>query len=485
MAAAGYKALPIYLTLDSSVCDPLDLFCALKRLSRHCFLLESAEQHAHSTDEQRGRYTFLGFDPKVAISYANGMLEINNGVAVKTPTADPSAWITQLLEDYRSPVMAELPPLTGGLVGYFAYDYLAVVEPTLSLTQRDAEGFKDIDLMLFDRIIAYDHLKKRLLLIATIKTADLEENYALAAHELKALAKLVVNAKKSMLPPPPLRIETEFCELFSEQEYVRMVEAAKRYIHEGDIFQVVLSNRLAAPAQGSLFETYRILRTSNPSPYQFYFASDDIEMAGASPETLVRLTNGVVQTFPLAGTRPRAKSVEEDARLEQDLLRDAKELAEHNMLVDLGRNDIGKVCEFGSVEVPRYLEVLRFSHVMHIGSAVQGRLAAGKGAMDVVEAVLPAGTLSGAPKIRACQIIDELEDNRRGIYGGAIGYLGFNGNLDTCIAIRLVFKKRGKIFVRSGAGIVADSDATCEYRECRSKMAAVLEALEAASEKGK
>lgn len=256
-----------------------------------------------------------------------------------------------------------------------------------------------------------------------------------------------------------------------------MVENAKEYIYQGDIFQVVLSNRLEAEYEGSLLNTYRIMRTTNPSPYMFYFSSDDMEVAGASPETLVKLENGVLHTFPLAGTRPRGKDRQEDLALEKDLLADEKECAEHNMLVDLGRNDIGKISNYGTVEVEEYMQVLRYSHVMHIGSTVRGQIMDDKTALDAVEAVLPAGTLSGAPKYRAMEIINELENNKRGIYGGAVGYLDFTGNLDTCIGIRLAYKKNGKVFVRSGAGIVADSIPEKEFQECINKAKAVVEAI--------
>jgi anthranilate synthase component 1 len=258
------------------------------------------------------------------------------------------------------------------------------------------------------------------------------------------------------------------------------VTRAKEYIREGDIFQVVLSNRLDADVEGSLFDTYMILRDTNPSPYMFYFSSDDIEIAGAAPETLVKVSGDTVFTFPLAGTRGRGATKAEDLELERSLLNDPKELSEHNMLVDLGRNDIGKISKFGTVHVDKYLSIERFSHVMHIGSTVTGTLGDGRSALDAIGALLPAGTLSGAPKIRACEIINELEDNRRGIYGGAIGYLGFTGDMDTCIAIRLAFKKNGRVFVRSGAGIVADSVPESEYRECVKKMQAVMNALELA-----
>jgi anthranilate synthase component 1 len=261
-----------------------------------------------------------------------------------------------------------------------------------------------------------------------------------------------------------------------------MVRRAQHHIHEGDIFQIVLSNRLEAEYAGSLLNTYRVLRTTNPSPYMFYFSGTDVEVAGASPETLVKLEDGVLHTFPLAGTRPRGKTLQEDAALEAELLADPKELAEHNMLVDLGRNDLGKISRFGSVEVEKYHCIERFSHVMHIGSTVRGVLRPDKDALDAIDAILPAGTLSGAPKLRACQLINDLENNKRGIYGGAIGYLDFTGNLDTCIAIRIAYKKNGRVFVRSGAGIVADSVPEKEYEECINKAAAVVRALQQAEE---
>lgn len=275
---------------------------------------------------------------------------------------------------------------------------------------------------------------------------------------------------------------SELTPLFSRERYYGMVEEAKHHIIEGDIFQIVLSNRLEANFEGSLFNTYRILRTLNPSPYMFYFSGSDMEAAGASPETLVRLRDGVLHTFPLAGTRPRGKTPEEDKRLEEELLSDPKELAEHNMLVDLGRNDLGKISRFGTVEVEKYHEILRFSHVMHIGSTVRGQIREGTDQLDAVEAVLPAGTLSGAPKIRACQLINDIERDKRGIYGGAVGYIDFTGNLDLCIAIRIAYKKNGKVFIRSGGGIVADSVPENEYQERMNKAEAVVRALKMAQE---
>ena len=345
---------------------------------------------------------------------------------------------------------------------------------------EDTENFKDLDLMLFDKVIAFDHLRQKIILIVNMPLADVEVGYNKAVMELKQLEELLRNGEKKNEPGG--RLTGEVTPLFNKEQFCNMVEKAKHHIREGDIFQIVLSNRLSAPFEGSLFNTYRILRTINPSPYMFYFSGTDVEVAGASPETLVKLENGVLHTFPLAGTRPRGKTAEEDKALEKELLADEKELSEHNMLVDLGRNDLGKISRFGTVQVEKLHSVERFSHVMHIGSTVRGEIDEKHDAFDAIEAVLPAGTLSGAPKIRACQLIGKLENNKRGIYGGAIGYIDFTGNMDTCIAIRIAYKKNGKVFVRSGAGIVADSVPEKEFEECINKAKASLKALELAQE---
>ena len=384
------------------------------------------------------------------------------------------------MASYRSPRIEGLPPFTGGLVGYFAFDYLAYSEPSIKREVEDAEKFKDLDLMLFDKVIAFDNVKQKMLIIANARLSDIETEYNRAVMEIERIADLVRNGAKKKEPAGHLTGPVE--PLFRKEEFCAMVERAKGHIREGDIFQVVLSNRLSAPFEGSLLNAYRVLRTINPSPYMFYFAGTDVEVAGASPETLVKLENGVLHTFPLAGTRPRGRTAAEDKALEEELLRDAKELAEHDMLVDLGRNDLGRISKFGTVEVERLHSIERFSHVMHIGSTVRGEIRDDRDALDAIEAVLPAGTLSGAPKIRACQLIGEIERNKRGIYGGAIGYLDFMGNMETCIAIRIAYKKNGRVFVRSGAGIVADSDPEKEFQECLNKAKASLKALELAQE---
>jgi anthranilate synthase component 1 len=361
-------------------------------------------------------------------------------------------------------------------MGYFAYDSVKYAEPTLDLDAEDEERFNDIDLMLFDKLIAFDNFRQTITIIVNIRTDELEENYRAACLELDTMEKLIRRGKPA--ENPPLKLKSEFRPLFDEERYCAMVEKTRHYIREGDIFQAVVSNRLTAEAEGSLLDTYRLLRTQNPSPYMFYISSDALEIAGSSPETLVKLVGGVLHTFPLAGTRPRGKTEEEDKVLEEDLLADPKELSEHNMLVDLGRNDLGRLSKFGSVTVEKYMSVERYSHVMHIGSTVRGEIRDDRDALDAVEAVLPAGTLSGAPKIRACQLIAELENNKRGIYGGAIGYIDFAGNMDTCIAIRIAYRKNGQVFIRSGAGIVSDSVPEKEYEESLNKARAVLNALE-------
>lgn len=474
MDKGSYGRIPLSMELLADTVTPIEALRILKNVSRHVFLLESAEDN-----KRWGRYTFLGFLPSAEITCHNGVLTYKAEAEETEVSADPGAYIRKILKENKSPVFPELPPFTGGLVGYFSYDYIKYSETTLKLDGEDKEGFQDVNLMLFDKLVCFDHYRQKIILIQNFRPGrDLETGYAKAAEALQNMATLLKNGKKA--PSQPLKLKSPFSALFSEEEYCHMVERAKEYIREGDIFQAVLSNRLEAQMEGSLLDVYRVLRTTNPSPYMFYFSGTDGEIAGASPETLVKLENGKLYTFPLAGTRKRGETEEEDKALETELLQDEKELAEHNMLVDLGRNDIGKISRLGSVKVEKYMSIERFSHVMHIGSTVSGQIREDKDALDAIEAVLPAGTLSGAPKLRACEIINELENNKRGIYGGAVGYLSFTGSMDTCIAIRLAFSKNGKVFIRSGAGIVADSIPEKEHRECLQKAAAVLKAVEAA-----
>ena len=467
-----YDVLPLSCEILSDFITPIEAMKILKNVSTHCYMLESAQ-----ANDRWGRYTFLGYQPKMEITCIDGRMKIGD---VQVKTDNPSAYLRQILSSYRSPKLAGLPSFTGGLVGYFSYDYLAYSEPSVKCQVEDSEAFKDVDLMLFDKVIAFDNVRQKIILIVNMKLDNIEVNYNKAVLELQRLKDLLRNGEK--YEEKSGKLLGEITPLFDKERYCEMVEKAKRYIYEGDIFQIVLSNRLSASFEGSLFHIYRILRTINPSPYMFYFSGTDVEVAGASPETLVKLEDGILHTFPLAGTRPRGKTEQEDIALEKELLCDEKELAEHNMLVDLGRNDLGKISRFGTVEVEKLHSIERFSHVMHIGSTVRGEIREDKDALDAIEAVLPAGTLSGAPKIRACQLIGQLENNKRGIYGGAIGYIDFTGNMDTCIAIRIAYKKNGKVFVRSGAGIVADSDPEKEFEECLNKAKSSLKALEMAQE---
>lgn len=468
-----YKIVPISTEILSDIKTPIEVMKILKNVSSHCYMLESIEDNRNW-----GRYTFLGYEPKMEITCTNSRLVIKGEKKLEVLTSNPGQYIREILNDYKSKKYDYLPTFTGGLVGYFSYDYIKYAEHSLNLDSKDEEHFKDVDLMLFDKVIAFDHFRQKIILIQNVKLENIENDYDVAVKELEKMIELITNYKAKEIPKG--RKTSDYRYLFEEDEYKKKVEITKNHIKEGNIFQLVLSNRIEADYEGSLFDTYRTLRTLNPSPYMFYFSSGDIEMAGASPETLVKVTNGEVRTFPLAGTRPRGKDDEEDKKLEKELLADEKELSEHNMLVDLGRNDLGKICKYGSVKVEKYMEIQRYSHVMHIGSTVYGKIRDDKDAVDAIEAVLPAGTLSGAPKIRACKIINKLENNKRGVYGGAIGYLDFSGNMDTCIAIRLAFKKNGKVFIRSGAGIVADSVPENEFKECINKAKAVLTALEMA-----
>ena len=465
-----YKVVPISMELYSDIKTPIETLKILKEISTNVFILESVD----STNKM-GRYTFLGYDPKLELTCYNHKLKITTGTTIEEEVKHSNEYIRKILKENKSPRISGMPTFTGGLVGYFSYDYIKYGEQSLNLNANDEEKFNDVDLMLFDKVIAFDNYRQKIILIVNIKVENLEVNYRKAEIELKAMADLIINGKKA--EERPLKIKSDYRSYFSKEQYCNMVVKAKEYIKEGDIFQVVLSNKIEAEIEGSILDAYRVLRSTNPSPYMFYFYSNDIEISGASPETLVKLENNKLYTFPLAGTRKRGKDKEEDLELEKELLADEKELAEHNMLVDLGRNDIGKISEINSVKVDKYMSIEKFSHVMHIGSTVSGTLRSDKDALDAIDSILPAGTLSGAPKLRACEIINELEGNKRGIYGGAIGYIDFTGNLDMCISIRLAFAKNGKVFVRSGAGIVADSVPENEYEECINKSKAVINAL--------
>lgn len=470
--APGYDIVPVYMEILSDVRTPISVLKALKQVSSHTYLLESADNSNHW-----GRYSFLGYDPKIELFCKNHQMTIKDGTTRTFECSDPAAEIRNILSQYKSPRLEELPTFTGGFVGYFACEYIRYIEPTLDFPTPDDDPamVNDVDLMLFDKVIAFDHYKNKIYLIANISTNDLERNYNKAELELKALADLVVNGKEADVPKGILK--TEFTSEFTKDEFEAVVKKTQHYIKEGDIFQCVVSNRREAEFDGSLLNAYRVLRTLNPSPYMFYLSGGDVELTGASPETLVKLTDGKMYTFPIAGTMRRGKTEAEDLAIEEKLINDEKELAEHNMLVDLGRNDLGKIAKFGSVQVEALHMLQRFSHVIHITSTVSGDIQDGKDALDAIGATLPAGTLSGAPKIRAIEILHELEKSPRGVYGGAVGYIDFSGNMDVCIGIRMAMNKGGKVYVRAGAGIVRDSVPASEYNETLIKGQSMISAI--------
>ena len=475
--APGYDIVPVYMEILSDVRTPISVLKALKQVSSHTYLLESADNSNHW-----GRYSFLGYDPKIELFCKNHKMTIKDGTTRTFECSDPAAEIRNILSQYKSPRLEELPTFTGGFVGYFACEYIRYIEPTLDfpILDDDSAMVNDVDLMLFDKVIAFDHYKNKIYLIANISTNDLERNYNKAELELKTLADLVVNGKEADVPKGILK--TEFTSEFTKDEFEAVVKKTQHYIKEGDIFQCVVSNRREAEFEGSLLNAYRVLRTLNPSPYMFYLSGGDVELTGASPETLVKMTDGKMYTFPIAGTMRRGKNEAEDLAIEKKLINDEKELAEHNMLVDLGRNDLGKISKFGSVKVEALHMLQRFSHVIHITSTVSGDIQDGKDALDAIGATLPAGTLSGAPKIRAIEILHELEKSPRGVYGGAVGYIDFSGNMDVCIGIRMAMNKGGKVYVRAGAGIVRDSIPDSEYNETLIKGQSMISAITNAQE---
>ncbi|WP_040196667.1 anthranilate synthase component I [Candidatus Soleaferrea massiliensis] len=467
-----YSIIPVCREIYADVVTPITLLRKIAKLSRQYYLLESIEG-----GEQWGRYSFLGYDPVIRVRCKNGVVTIENGEAKRIETDDPMQVLRDILKDYQTPRFDYMPPFTGGLVGYFAYEMIRYAEPVLKLQESDCDDF---DLMLFDKVIAYDHLKQKIDIVVNIRTDALEENYRQALLELDRITALIEDP--SALPKEKADEHPVFTCNLSKEQYCDRVDKAKEHILDGDIFQIVPSRRFETDYASSLMNAYRVLRTTNPSPYMVYLQTGDVQIAGTSPETLIKLNAGHLSTFPVAGTRPRGRTPEEDLRLEEELLNDEKELAEHNMLVDLARNDIGKISKFGSVRVEQYMKIHRYSQVMHITSVVGGTIRQEYDALDAIAAALPAGTLSGAPKIRACEIINKLEPCARGIYGGAIGYIDFSGNMDTCIAIRMAVKKNGRVYVQAGGGVVADSVPENEYMESGNKAKAIINAVCKASE---
>jgi anthranilate synthase component I len=480
--ARNANAIPVRMTVVDDCETPVSAFLKL-RDGGPCFLLESAEQG------RLGRYSFLGFRPRALLRYSDGELREWRGEMATDAEPntvrkidDPYGEVSRYLAAYEPPDIDDLPPFAGGAVGFFGYDLVRTVEP-LGEPNPDPIGLPDMALMVSDVLVAFDHMRHELTLMAYAFVdgdADVDPAYAGAVRTLGEMRERL----RGPVPRPAAARDggaTEFTSNMPREQFEANVARIIEYIHAGDAFQVVPSQRFSAPAPVEAFSIYRGLRTINPSPYMYFLDFGDFQLAGASPEPLAKVTGRRVETRPIAGTYPRGESEEEDRRRAEELLRDPKERAEHVMLVDLGRNDLGRVCEFGSVEVDEFMIVEAYSHVHHIVSQVSGTLRPDVTAMDALRAVLPAGTLSGAPKVRAMQIIDELEPHKRGSYGGAIGYLGFNGDLDTAIHIRTVVVKDGMVHVQAGGGTVADAKPDYEYRESVNKAKAVFAAVELAA----
>ena len=476
-AGTARFVVPVHRRLSADLLTPVSAFLALRDGARYAFLLESVEG-----GEKLARYSFLGRDPYAVfiargrqverLDPSDGARSIEDGHLFDVLRREIGRW-----EEVRLP---GLPRLTAGAVGYASYDTVRLIE-RLENPPPDELGAPDGVWCLYDRIVAFDHVRHQLVLMASVfvePETDLATAFDAAEERIDALAALLV---RPALPPEPVRLTGALTSNLSREEFGAAVSSAKDHIYEGDIFQVVLSRRFRLPFAGDRFNLYRALRQVNPSPYLFHLDFDGFSLIGSSPEVLVRVEDRRAEVLPIAGTRPRGETPEEDAAHEADLLADPKERAEHLMLVDLGRNDLGRVCEWGSVHVDRYAYVERYSHVMHIVSSVSGRMAEGSTAIDALVACFPAGTVSGAPKVRAMEIIDALEPTRRGPYAGAVGYLDFSGNLDTCITIRTMVVQGDTIFLQAGAGIVADSDPDREFDETENKARALRQAILLAS----
>lgn len=471
--------IPVYSEMFADLLTPVGAFLKIAKDSQYAYLLESVEGV-----EKLGRYTFLGADPSLVIqtSGRNGKKITNTGIEEFELEGDPLDEIKKVMSLYKPAGTEELPLFFGGAVGYVGYDTVRFFEKLPELSEKDTD-MPDVTMMLADTLVIFDNVKQKLKVVANAHVVgDPGDVYDEAVVKIKKLvSKLESEQSFKAGSSEAVNGKIEYVSNTEKENFKKSVEKCKHYIREGDIFQVVLAQRLAISLSVPAFDVYRALRTINPSPYMYYLRMGEWEVAGASPETLVRLENGKVTVRPIAGTRPRGENESEDIAYEKDLLADEKELAEHIMLVDLGRNDVGRVSKGGAVKVTELKTIERYSHVMHITSTVEGDIAEGKDCYDVLRATFPAGTLSGAPKIRAMEIIDELEPSRRGLYGGAIGYFGFSGNMDTAIAIRTLAVKGQTAYLGIGAGIVADSDPEKEWEETMNKGRALIKAVEASN----
>jgi anthranilate synthase component 1 len=474
LAKQGYNRIPIKREVLADLDTPVSAYLKLVQDQAYSYLLESVQG-----GEKWGRYSMIGLPANTIVQVYNDQITVSKDGSIieNTQTSDPLQWIEKFKQSFRVPKLPELPILTGGLVGYFAYDTVRYAENRLANTQlTDPLNTPDILLMVSDEVVIFDNLKGKLYLIVH---ADPNQENALSTAEQR-LDTLVARLRQTLTEESTTTStinETDFKSDFKREDFEQAVIRAKEYIVQGDIMQVVLSQRLSIDCQLPPINVYRALRCMNPSPYMYYLNLDNFHIVGSSPEILVRLEQQKLTVRPIAGTRPRGANEEQDLALEKDLLADPKERAEHLMLIDLGRNDVGRVSEIGSVELTENMAIERYSHVMHIVSNVIGQLKSSFTTLDVLKATLPAGTLSGAPKIRAMEIIDELEPIKRGIYGGAIGYLSWHGDMDTAIAIRTAIIKDNKLYIQAGAGIVADSVPATEWEETMNKGRAIFKAV--------
>ncbi|WP_072714466.1 anthranilate synthase component I [Rhodothermus profundi] len=469
--------VPVFRRVGADLLTPVSAFLRLRSMAPDAFLLESVEG-----GEKLGRYSFLGARPYLRVEVRGERVVLHHPDRSEKSATDFFTTMRQLLRRYHPVSVPELPRFTGGAVGYLGYDMVRQLEHLPSPPPDDLE-LPDARWNFYDTVVAFDHVRHQLVLMAGVfvePDTELHAAYDEAVARLDMLSDMLAQASLEV-PEPVALPAAPLTSNFSRNAFCEAVCRAKEYIYEGDIFQVVLSQRFAMPYTGDRFNLYRALRQVNPSPYLFYIDFGDLALIGSSPEVLVRVEHGRAEVLPIAGTRPRGRTPEEDQALEAELKADPKEQAEHLMLVDLGRNDLGRVCRFGTVQVDRFAFVVRYSHVMHLVSLVSGELASGYDALDALAACFPAGTVSGAPKVRAMEIIDELEPTRRGVYAGAVGYMDFSGNLDTCIAIRTMVVRNGTIYIQAGAGIVADSEPEREYEETVNKARALVEAMRVAA----
>jgi anthranilate synthase component 1 len=471
--------VPVVKSVSADLLTPVSAFLAIAEKQSHAFLLESIER-----GEQIGRYTFLGAAPYMRVKAHNGKVEIERGR--KQEVADGTIFqvVKRLLREHRVATVPGLPPFTSGAVGYFAYDVVRQLE-NIGEHAKDDLSVPDAELMFFDRLLAFDHLRHQIHIVAAadVSRETPRRAYDRALRDIAALERKLAAGLSPALwrkPAKPRMGKLKIHARTRRDVYMRNVERCKEYIAAGDIFQVVYSQRFDFTPEVAPFDLYRALRQVNPSPYLYFLKMADSHILGSSPELLVRVTGRKLEYRPIAGTRPRGRDAAEDARLEQQVRNDEKERAEHVMLVDLGRNDLGRVSEYGSVKVKELMYVERYSHVMHLVSALEGTLRKDLDAIDALAACFPAGTLSGAPKVRAMQIIEELEPTRRGVYGGSVLYADFAGNLDSCIGIRTMLMQGKKAFLQAGGGIVADSDPAAEFQESMNKAGALLRAVEMA-----